>query len=203
MPIETRYFVNRTVTVNGLTAWDLGLYLAGAYNVRGILARGSAATTGSIGIRVWKRTVGGVETEITAGAPVAVATRTGNGGPEPAISGTWPCPATPLVSTDSVVVRVYGRYDADAWVLFTEGTFTTEQLGAQSLDAATWTVYYHLLTFDFGFNAAMSFYWDGDFETLYFYPSSIGNFTYTLYVPPVVGAPPFRLIHRGIMVHIG
>jgi len=57
-------------------------------------------------------------------------------------SKTWSCPLTDLDPTDSIVVRVYQRVGVGAWSLVRE--FTTGQLGADSLDSATWTVYYYL-----------------------------------------------------------
>ena len=57
-------------------------------------------------------------------------------------SATWGCPSTSLVSTDAVVVRVYQKVGAGAWNLTRE--FITEQLGATTLNAASWTVYYYL-----------------------------------------------------------
>ncbi len=47
-----------------------------------------------------------------------------------------------LVETDSIVTRVYADDFSPPTTL--KYTFTTEQLGAQSSDAATWTVHYNL-----------------------------------------------------------
>jgi hypothetical protein len=60
------------------------------------------------------------------------------------------------------------------WYLIGTATFTTEQLGASSLNAATWTVYYYLsMSGTIGKNTYVYFFWDGP------YPSRIENFTWT------------------------
>jgi len=139
MPVETRYFDSVTQTVNGLTAYKLDLAIAGTAKS---FASAYTSTTVYGGIRVWNRSAGGVETEITAGSPVAVASLTRTTGGSAVVSATWSCPQTALQPTDSVVVRLYIRAGTNPWELC--GTFTTEQLGAGQLDAATWTVYYYL-----------------------------------------------------------
>lgn len=148
MPSETRWMRDDRHTINGLTSYKLGI------------AQGSVALFGkqlvdpdmmsssySAGIRVWKRSSSGVETEITFGTPVAVVTRTVEGtGMQ---SATWLCPLTSLINTDAILVRIYHKFDIDAsWTLELESLsnnpaeFITEQLGASQLDSVTWTVYY-------------------------------------------------------------
>jgi len=178
MTVETRYMDSVSQTVNGLTARALDTALVGSADTSDRIWTPDLATT-YWGIRVWKRAADGTETEITSGSPVAIATlptprRTGTY----TVSASWNCPQTSLSSTDSIVVRVYGGTSSppDTEVL----TLTTEQLNAQSLDVATWTVYYEIyVTTDPV--AGYDYYVDiGDATN-----SRIENFTWTPYVPPV------------------
>ncbi|MEM3617290.1 MAG: hypothetical protein QXJ31_05190 [Candidatus Bathyarchaeia archaeon] len=141
MPVETRHMRGDQQTVNGLTAYILGLTQSAIEKHYSLI--NDASSYIYAGIRVWKRSADGVETEITGGSPVAVAYvyyPRGGGG---YASATWGCPQTPLNPTDAIVVRVYARKSTTAtWEL--AATFITEQLGATQLDAATWTVYYYL-----------------------------------------------------------
>jgi len=125
-----------------------------------------------IGIRMWKRSSNGVETEITNGSPVAVvATKVGAGGLK---SATWNCPQTSLNPTDSIVVRVYHDIAINPPTTLV-ATFTTEQLGAAQLDSATWTVYYYINARRIsGTTYGMSFKWDTTT-----YDSKITNFSWT------------------------
>lgn len=144
-------------TVNGLNCHVLGTANSTTFcSHLGTKSGNQVAAGMSIGIRVWKRSSGSVETEITGGAPVAVYTRnTETFGTT--VSATYACPLTALVATDSIVVRVYRRFAADAWVLLT--TFQTEQLGAQSVDVNTWTVYYGIgFFFDDPIDTHIEFY---------------------------------------------
>ncbi len=191
MPVETRYFKNATATVNGLAAYALALDLTGTLNSVAATVVG-IYFAGDMGIRVWKRSAAGVETEITPGAPVAVVQYL-DGDFRLLKSNTWNCPQTVLANTDSIVVRVYYRIPSGTgtWRLFTTGVFTTEQLGTQRLDAATWTVYYYgSLTANVALNrTGIEFIWDGA------YPSRIENFTWTPPAPPVAK----RIIGDGFM----
>jgi len=93
-------------------------------------------------ISVWKRDNAGAETNIGTNIALWSAAISALHDSEGLKSGTWNCPLTALASTDSIVVRVYQRVGAGAWVLVR--SFTTEQLGALQLDAIQWTVYYYL-----------------------------------------------------------
>jgi len=176
MPTETRYFRNQTQTVNGLTSYMLALskytsILTLSY------ARTGLYTAGDLGIRVYKRTSGGVETEITAGTPVAVVTYY-DGDVLVERSNTWTCPSVSLNPTDSVVVRVYARIPSGSgtWTLITGAVFSTEQLGASQLNNVTWTVYYTGgFKMDIPRNrSAIEFNFDGATN------SRIANFTWSL-----------------------
>jgi hypothetical protein len=123
-------------------------------------------------IDVVKRTSAGAETAI--GTKVASTTHTlayyfSNPGLD---SGTWVCPQTALETTDSIVVRVYVKIGSGSWTLIRE--FTTAQLGALSLDSATWTVYYYLsVLVDASY--MYSKFWHGTST----YNSRITNFVWT------------------------
>jgi hypothetical protein len=134
---EERCFGYHTQTVNGLTAIRLITGPDVSYRVEENEATVDRAITIQWGIRVWKRSSAGTETEITAGTPVALVSRNNNG--QGIQSATWSCPEVSLSPTDSIVVRVY--MDFEGWRLLQE--FTTEQLGAQKLVSSPWTVYYY------------------------------------------------------------
>lgn len=57
-------------------------------------------------------------------------------------TGSYTPGSTALAATDSIVVRVYSKVGAGAWTL--QQTFTTEQLGAASLDVNAWTLHYYV-----------------------------------------------------------
>jgi len=130
----TMYFTSTSTTVNGLSARLLSTSQGTTSAYKDITNYDY-----EIGIRVWKRNSSGVETEITGGSPVAVAAIPASSG---YVSGSWNCPQTSLASTDAVVVRVYASADGSTWSLV--DTWITQQLGAQSLNASTWTVYYYI-----------------------------------------------------------
>ena len=177
MTVETRYLLRTTQTINDLLANKLYTDFSGASDARSKTK--SAAATVYAGIRVWKRASDGTETEITAGTPVAQVSTTVNLAAVPPVTATWACPLTTLVSTDSIVVRWYTKFDADAWLEWL--TSTTEQLGAQSLDAATWTVSYSWRVTGIPAGVTYSYlYFDGDWEAPPYYDTEIGIFTWTV-----------------------
>ncbi|MBU0708419.1 glycosyltransferase, partial [Patescibacteria group bacterium] len=140
--VETRYMrgVASEVTVNGLTTYSLGTSQSSTHQSNYVERTGSGTGTAQWGIKVWKRSSGGSETEITSGTPVAIVSRSSDGADIQ--SNTWTPTQTAMTSTDSIVVRVYG--EITDYVSWTEmAVFTTEQLGANQLDNATWTVYYY------------------------------------------------------------
>jgi hypothetical protein len=87
-------------------------------------------------------------------------------------STTADIPQTALASTDSIVVRVYAKIGTGSPATLTY--FTTEQLGAQSLDASTWTFYFYLKGSNVGSTIYDYWYWDTST-----YPSRIENFAWT------------------------
>ncbi|HDN74498.1 MAG TPA: hypothetical protein ENG16_05720, partial [Archaeoglobus sp.] len=174
---EIRYMRSNWVTVNGLMARELGETLIGSSTSSSIISQssGNASYRNYLSIRVWKRTAGGAETEITS-TYSAVASSWGT----EELSATWDCPETNLNLTDSIVVEVYGRPYNGSWSLL--ATFTTEQLGVTQLNAATWAVHYHLVR-TYSSSANMTyyhFYW-GSLS----YNSRIENFSIPNRVPKI------------------
>jgi hypothetical protein len=184
LTVETRYFRSDSQTVNGLSAYKLGTSQSASLQYV-VLGTGRTTATGYAGIRVWKRSSDGTETEITAGTPVAQVSRNAAG--EGLQSAAWSCPSTSLSPTDAIVIRVYGKWGTGLWTLV--ATFITEQLGAQSLDAATWTVYYYTHWYSYIDPDTGKLIYEMDFEWgLSGYDSRIENFSWTP-VPAVVKKP--------------
>jgi hypothetical protein len=128
-------------TVNGLTSYSLGTAQDATTTVAASLG---ASQTIYVGIRVWKRSSAGVETEITAGTAVGIATRAAGAGNYAVVAGaTWTPTATALATTDSIVVRLYQATTTPPGGTAV-GIFTTEQLGASQLNAAAWAPYYSI-----------------------------------------------------------
>lgn len=115
------------------------------------------------GVRVWKRSSTGTETELTSGSPVAVVSRTSSG--SGLQSATWACPATNLSVTDCLVVRVYYKFD---WTSYTQcSQFITLQLNATNLAASMWTVYYYTQrSYNSGTHKTyIYYYWDNNYNS--------------------------------------
>jgi len=134
-PPPERFMRGDQQTVNSLTAYVLGKNQSSTAQLQSIDDYGS--NTAYWGIRVWKRSVAGVETEITSGTPVAQVSRNTKG--HGIQTATWNCPGISLTQTDTIIVRVYCK-NGGSWTLI--ATFTTEQLNTTALQEATWTVYY-------------------------------------------------------------
>jgi hypothetical protein len=132
---ETRYLrgVANEVTVNGLTGYSLALTNS---NTAGNWAPGNNVQI-HLGMRVFKRTVAGVETEISSGLVATVSRTAAGSGFQTA---AWTPPLTPLATTDSIVIKVYGDTAANPTTL--RATFTTGQLGSTQLEPNQWTVQY-------------------------------------------------------------
>jgi hypothetical protein len=100
--------------------------------------------------QVWKLAADGTETELTAGKTTVFTSLVSdfhNAGLSSApveYSVNWPCPLTSLVATDAIEMVMYVKNSAGTWLQHSTYKFGTEQLGAQSLDAATWTLYFWL-----------------------------------------------------------
>ena len=131
MPTETRYMRSDQHTVNGLTAYKLGLEQTTAYAYVEVGYQGSAAAYFDIEIAV--RHADGTETELLPWTQFASRTVTGGGFQ----TYNFNCPQTSLSATDAIVVRLRARNAGGSAV----ATFITEQLGASGLPATTWTFY--------------------------------------------------------------
>jgi hypothetical protein len=142
--VETRYFRWDVESMNGVNMRKLFTANTSSSTSESHAKDGNVTSAGvTIGIRVWKRSVGGVDTEITNGTQVAqVLLNTSSFGIM--VNATWTCPSTPLNVTDVIYVIVYGKFGTDAWAMFGSYKWGTAQLGATNLDAATWTVYYQI-----------------------------------------------------------
>jgi hypothetical protein len=115
------------------------------------------------GVRAWKRSSAGTETELTSGSPVSVVSRTSSG--SGLQSATWACPGTNLSVTDCLVVRVYYKFD---WINYTQcSQFITVQLNATTLAASTWAVYYYTQrSYNTGSHKTyMYYYWDNNYNS--------------------------------------
>lgn len=151
-------------TVNNATMYKLMDTHTGSYN---------STSTSSIdpenewvcfwGMRAWKRSGNGTETEITVGSPVAQVSRATSG--QGLQYATWNCSATNLCTTDCLVVRVYYSFDVGYWIQCAQ--FCTTQLNATSLSSQTWTVYYYTSrSYDSQQHKTyMYYYWDNNYNS--------------------------------------
>lgn len=140
-------------TTNGLAAYGL-------LSVQGSVVMGASIwecvyqPSMFIGIRVYKRSAGGTDTEITAGTMVA--SLYFSGADESAWKASVYTPgATTLAPTDTIVVRV-GEYIMSALVARPTKmiqSFQTDQLNAQKLSAATWSIVIGGFTYDTGISS--------------------------------------------------
>jgi hypothetical protein len=174
MPTETRYMRGDQQTVNGLTAYILGT------SQSNIAKSGVKRSVGTYyGIRVYKRSADGTETEITPNEAVAVVQSVAQSG---FLSATWDCPETSLASTDVILIRVVESATSPPFQGIVEAEFITEQLGASKLDSATWTVYYYIYYYG-RTPVGVYFYWGTST-----YNSRIENFTWS--IVPVIAKKP-------------
>ncbi len=157
---ETRYFrgIPDEVVVNNMTAYSLGIERSD--NMQQSESMETGGDFHCWGIRAWIRNENGIETEITPGHAVAVVFRSEN--EEGYQNNTWDPPESSLSPTDSIVIRLYQERANDPPTNLV-ANFTTEQLGASQLDAATWTIHYYTYRGGAGFNGI---YWgDPDHDT--------------------------------------
>jgi len=133
--VSPRHMRSDTQTVNGLQAYKLDNNQTATYLETNVTE--TESNTVYWGIRVWKRSQTGTETEITSGTPVAQVSRSVSGyGIQ---SATWSCSNVTLALTNSIVVRVYCM-NGGTWTV--QASFTTKQLNAQRLNPTIWRVYY-------------------------------------------------------------
>ena len=132
MPTETRYMRSDQQTVNGLTAYKLGLTQTTTYAYVEVYYPGLASAA-YYDIEIAVRHADGTETELLPWTRFASRTISGGGFQ----TYNFSCPQTSLSATDAIVVRLRARNVGGSAV----ATFITEQLGASGLPAATWTFY--------------------------------------------------------------
>ncbi len=101
----------------------------------------STAINTYAGIRVWKRTPAGAETEITSGTAVATAGRTSSN--QGLVSATYTPTSTSLGRGDCIVIRLYVA-TSTAGLTTARAEFVTEPLGPGTLSNNQWTVYYYI-----------------------------------------------------------
>jgi len=143
-------------------------------------ATGANYLTGSGGIvytgfRAWVLHDDNTETELTSGTATAIVNRSGTG--QGIQTSAWPCPQTSVLTTDSVRVRVYQSIGANPPTGLA-AKFTTEQLGASSIDSATWTLSYYTRR---AVTANDRFYWGNSL-----YNSNIAGFRWSVTYNPLL-----------------
>jgi len=131
MPTETRYMRSDQQTVNGLTAYVLGLSQTNNPIYIGADCEGSA--TAYFDIQIAVRHADGSETTLLPWTQFASRATSGSGYQ----AYNFSCPQTTLSPTDAVVVRLRARNLGGSAV----AEFITEQLGAGQLPSATWNFY--------------------------------------------------------------
>lgn len=139
MTSETRYFRSDSQTINGLACRKLLTTQSGVAGELTISSYdGNQTITQYVGIRVWKRSSGGTETEIDPSAVKAI----GSGSTSGTCTGTYTPTQTVLDTGDSIIVRVYGNDVTPPTTLL--DTWQTEQLGETQLDSVQWTLQYYI-----------------------------------------------------------
>jgi len=177
MVSETRHMRSDQHTINGLLAYQLKVDNTAVYVTKTDTKAGNFIAYW--GIRIWHRTSGGVESEITAGTPVAQVSRSADGSGMQ--SNTYTITEHVLDPNDAVVVRVYIKFNDYGWVEVAK--FITEVLSADKLSGVTWTVYYHTERYyDDYEGTTIAYYRFGDST----YDSRIENFTYTVVIKKTV-----------------
>lgn len=147
-PTEIRYMTTSYITVNGLAGDNLRVTPT-LGKIASVQANNTVSTlvTGYWGIKVYRRFANGTDTLLSGSTPVAVVSFGIAGATYK--SATWACPQTNLSSTDNIYITTWNKIGSGGvWgQMFPPsitGAHLTEQLGAQSLDASTWTVYYNI-----------------------------------------------------------
>lgn len=187
MVSETRYFRSDSTTVNGLNCQKL---LTSRSGVAGEIIMssydGNQTIMQYVGVRYWKRTSGGVETEIDPSAVKGIGSRSTSG----IATATNTPTQTSLNATDSIVVRVYGGDTNPPTTLL--DTWQTEQLNDTQLDAVLWTLSYYIRRAYTGGITTYRF----SFDTTT-YDSKIANFSHSTPTPPPSYIPKQSFHFRG------
>ena len=176
MPTETRYMRSDQHTVNGLTAYKLGLTQTDVEQYVGVDYEGRAGASFDIQIAV--RHADGSEVLLLDWFTFATRTVSGSGYQ----TYNFACPQTSLSATDAIVVRLRARNAGGSAV----ATFITEQLGAGQLPSATWTFYVYTEAVVSKTASSAIIHW-GDSG----HNTRVENFQWTPYAPPAVGVPRF------------
>jgi hypothetical protein len=133
--------------VNTISAYKFTTSESSSLNTQVITTAGPTYTM-DIGIKVYTVTSSGVSTCISRATMVASAYDAyGTSSKYVTLQGTWSCPSTPLDTTDSIKIEVWGDTSITDMLKL---NFTTEQLGATNLDASNWTVHYYIHRIYFG-----------------------------------------------------
>jgi hypothetical protein len=142
---DTLYFRSDGHTVNELDAGRLENTQSGVWGYLGYEYGQDEWIQARWGIRVWRRTPAGVETEITPGTPVAIVERLEPG--DDYQEATWTFPGENFSENDSLVVRIYFQkrpYGGESWENWQEiATYSTPRLILTTLRASTWRVIYY------------------------------------------------------------
>lgn len=185
MGVEIRIFRGDEILLGATYFLNLGLdYLNTNDDMYWQKSGNYLSAGGSLGIDIAVRHADGSETAIASKVAVVTKTATFSG----LVSVTYTPPQTALLITDRIVIRVYGKFGIDAWVLgsdsiYSLGSFVTEALGATQLDSVEWTVYYFMV---FSYSSTLKityldFYFDG--HLVLHWDSRIENFSWSVPVP--------------------
>lgn len=141
----TLYMRSDVVTVNGLVCRSLNESIGSVSGTFTLGYDGYWYLNSYYGIRVFQRSISGVETELSSGEPVAVYTwNAGLDRGEGVFSGQWTCPSRVLAPSDCLVIRVYMKLQQSVGTGWVEkGVFCTGQLGVYGLQSSSWTVDYY------------------------------------------------------------
>jgi parallel beta-helix repeat protein len=127
------------ITANGLTAYELGTNgTTGDVQFAPVMDKDG---THSWGMRLWKRSAAGVETEITNGWEAIVTRDIDGNGPQVSM---WSPPSTPMDLTDSLVLRIYqGRNITAPFIPTVQvAEYITQPLNTNHLNSTVWEVSY-------------------------------------------------------------
>jgi hypothetical protein len=132
--------IRQEVKYNGLAAYSLSKVQSVSTDY--YHTSFTAATDTYAGIRAWRRSSAGTETEITYGTAVAVASRAGLNG-QGLISANYAPPTVNFNDGDSLVVRLYVATTSGG-LTTARATFITEPMGPGTLQNSQWTVSYYI-----------------------------------------------------------
>ena len=144
---DTRYFRTDTATVNGLTTEQLLTSQSGTIGSRNLSTSDPEweITYVSWGCRAWARFSNSSESELTAGTPIALVSRSVTGAGVQ--SATWTLTTNVSVPVDtSVVVRAYAATYAGSYYWTLLDTWQTGRLnttGPFYINNATWGLTYY------------------------------------------------------------